>query len=666
MQEYNWMRYSVSLDAVFCAPCFLFNPVDSREKSFSMSEVDDWKNINSLAKRHDGLLQHRSSVQAAENFVHSRQGKRESVASMISSSHKKVVAENRYALSKIIDVIILCGRQNIPLRGHVEERSNFLAILHEIAKGDQALSDWLALRSGSRSTYLSPDIQNELINFCGQQILDQIIDDCRRSTYFAVIADECTDVATKEQLSICVRFLHRTNEDLEIREEFIGFRHAKSVKGEPLADMIVQFLNDVNLDIANLRAQCYDGAANMAGKYNGVQAKILEASPQALYIHCKAHQLNLALVHSSKEPCVRNMMSTVQEIAFCFDYSAKRLLAFSDELKENENARDEMARRSKLRTLCETRWSSRADALFTFRAAFSVVAAALQTLKNDRDEKAGLYLTAILKFEFIVSLIVAEHILSSTVALTNYLQKPDIDLIEAVTEAKIVVSRLSNERNDDQVWEALYTEACEMAAEFEIEPSTPRVVGRQRNRANHPAQTSKDYWRVSLYLTFLDHLVSEISNRVLSNEERFLASYLGPKRHQSLSPEIINRIFAAFESDIGQFKDFADEVDRWKARCGLMEEKPERLIDVLKAANADLYPSIHKILSVLLTMPVSSATSERSFSAMRRVKNYLRSTMGDERLSNLSLMHIHRQIAITKNKVLDDFINSKNRRLDFA
>lgn len=65
-------------------------------------------------------------------------------------------------------------------------------------------------------------------------------------------------------------------------------------------------------------------------------------------------------------------------------------------------------------------------------------------------------------------------------------------------------------------------------------------------------------------------------------------------------------------------------------------------------------------------MPVSSATSERSFSAMRRVKNYLRSTMGDERLSNLSLMHIHRQIAITKNKVLDDFINSKNRRLDFA
>jgi hypothetical protein len=75
------------------------------------------------------------------------------------------------------------------------------------------------------------------------------------------------------------------------------------------------------------------------------------------------------------------------------------------------------------------------------------------TLKNDKDEKAGLYLTAILKFDFIVVLVVAKHILSSTVALTNYLQKPEIDLVEAVTEAKIVVSRLSDERNDDQVWD---------------------------------------------------------------------------------------------------------------------------------------------------------------------------------------------------------------------
>jgi hypothetical protein len=57
-------------------------------------------------------------------------------------------------------------------------------------------------------------------------------------------------------------------ENIEIREELIGFRHAKSIRGERIADIIVQFLNEVHLDIRNVRAQCYDGAANMAGKYN--------------------------------------------------------------------------------------------------------------------------------------------------------------------------------------------------------------------------------------------------------------------------------------------------------------------------------------------------------------------------------------------------------------
>ena len=59
-----------------------------------------------------------------------------------------------------------------------------------------------------------------------------------------------------------------------------------------------------------------------------------------------------------------------------------------------------------------------------------------------------------------------------------------------------------------------------------------------------------------------------------------------------------------------------------------------------------LYPNIYAIFTVLITMPVSSVSSERSFSAMRRVKNCLyksyNARMGDERLSNLWLLHIHR------------------------
>jgi hypothetical protein len=61
-------------------------------------------------------------------------------------------------------------------------------------------------------------------------------------------------------------------------------------------------------------------------------------------------------------------------------------------------------------------------------------------------------------------------------------------------------------------------------------------------------------------------------------------------------------------------------------------QKPQTLLETLNVTNQDLYPNIYAIFT-LITMPVSSASSERSFSAMCHVKNCLRATMGDERLS---------------------------------
>jgi len=46
-----------------------------------------------------------------------------------------------------------------------------------------------------------------------------------------------------------------------------------------------------------MRAQGYDGAANMSGIHKGVQARVRERIPTAQYVHCKAHVLNLASVH---------------------------------------------------------------------------------------------------------------------------------------------------------------------------------------------------------------------------------------------------------------------------------------------------------------------------------------------------------------------------------
>ena len=52
------------------------------------------------------------------------------------------------------------------------------------------------------------------------------------------------------------------------------------------------------------------------------------------------------------------------------------------------------------------------------------------------------------------------------------------------------------------------------------------------------------------------------------------------------------------------------------------EQKPQTLLETLNVTNQDLYPNIYAIFTVLIPMPVSSASSEHSFSAMRRVKTF--------------------------------------------
>ncbi|KAI0224420.1 hypothetical protein LSAT2_024584, partial [Lamellibrachia satsuma] len=66
---------------------------------------------------------------------------------------------------------------------------------------------------------------------------------------------------------------------------------------------------------------------------------------------------------------------------------------------------------------------------------------------------------------------------------------------------------------------------------------------------------------------------------------------------------------------------------------------------------------------ILLVMSVSSVLAEQPFSAMRRLKNYLRSTMTSERLSGLALMHVHKNKQLNVERIIHQFSRQKNRRL---
>ncbi|XP_062594197.1 zinc finger MYM-type protein 1-like [Saccostrea cucullata] len=360
------------------------------------------------------------------------------------------------------------------------------------------------------------------------------------------------------------------------------------------------------------------------------------------------------------------MMSVVQECAFAFHYSAKRLEAFFDELQDDEDVKEAMDRKTKLKSLCETRWISRSDALTTFKTAFPVVVHTLEHLVTQHDDKAAIYLSSILRFDFIVGLVACEHILRLVVHLSFFLQDPKCDMLSAIEECRIVLTQLNDARNDQQVWDALFEESVSLADQFDVEPTMPRRAGRQQNRANIPAVTPSEYWRKVLFYVFIDHLVQQLEDRLLGAEQRFQAFFLLPSKIQGLTNEKVLSIFDTFKTDVvGNVETFRAEVERWKVKWQMHAVVPSSIVEVLDNTNSTLYPSISAILMVLLTMPVATATVERSFSVLKRVKTYLSSTINQERLSSLALLHIHRDVPIEIDAILNDFAAAKSRKWKF-
>jgi len=77
-----------------------------------------------------------------------------------------------------------------------------------------------------------------------------------------------------------------------------------------------------------------------------------------------------------------------------------------------------------------------------------------------------------------------------------------------------------------------------------------------------------------------------------------------------------------------------------------------------------IFPHIHKLLKIVITLPVTTATGERSFSTFKHLKTYLRTSIGQARLNGLALMNIHRDIKINTDEVINE-MSTKSRRLNF-
>ena len=567
---------------------------------------------------------------------------------------------------------------NLAFRGHRDDAhhylneedptnpGNFIEILKYGARCGN-LMDVLFENCPSNQTYRSKTIQNEIINICGELITEKIVEEIKDAKFFTVLADEATDCSNVEQMAIVLRFV---DNNLKVREEFLGFISCmKGLSGEALSTEIKNFIQSVGLRMEECRGQRYDSAGNMADKFFGVAARILRSYEKAVYVHCGSRILNLCVASGCRIEMVRKMMDDVCSVSDFFNNSPKRTLVLKEKIKEIYPE----SHHQKLFNVCRTRWMARINGLSIFRKVYLAILAALEVVRTDKSNeydmcyKAGGMIKAIKSFEFIVSLVVVERCLECTKPLTLQLQSASLDAGKAREKVSLLYLTINELRSDvDKVHQSYYEMAVELA-EGGVKPLKKRTSDRQMHRNNVPADCTAEYLKRALTIPFLDQLVGQIQSRFSEgNLHVFDAMYALPSYVTSEPKwaEYFSRFLDKYQDDLPS-PDFLEmELRMWNIFCmNAKNPLPNSIQELLPFIDCYSFPNILTALKIFGTIPVTTCSCERSISTLHRLKTFMRSTMGEKRLTSLPLLNVHREIHLDIEKVIDRFALKHPRRM---
>ena len=246
-------------------------------------------------------------------------------------------------------------------------------------------------------------------------------------------------------------FVIRYFEDSEIREEFLGFKVADELDAESLAQYILQELEDNGLEVQNLVGQGYDGASVMSGRCSGVQERIWRIVPQAIYVHCFAHRLNLVIVDSVKSIIlVADFFSTLQT---CYNFLSgsnvhAQWIAFQK--------REDMFPKEKpieFKTMSNTRWACQVHAVSAILSRFDCFVKFLQHVElSDSNRDRALNARSILAQldqTFTYCILLMNDTLQEAKGASDLLQSSKLDYMKAAGLIESLIGELQTNRCDE-------------------------------------------------------------------------------------------------------------------------------------------------------------------------------------------------------------------------
>ncbi|CAF2610903.1 unnamed protein product [Rotaria sp. Silwood2] len=590
LNDNSFLVYSPYIEGGYCINCVLFRNVQGQKFELFVDkpcyQYKHLKHFTTLWKIHINSQFHQNLTVATDNFIRTYKDPSLSILSLIDKNRIEKINRNKAILASIIKIIITCSRQNIPLRGHRDETiydikqcinvidsysgSNFIALLKQrIDAGDEILREHIE-RGPKNALYISPLVQNEIIDCIHKHILDQILHRLK-NCLFSIIVDETTDTSTTEQLSISLRYYDKKTND--IREDFLTFIETVSCTGETIANVILDYLTTYNLPFDNCVGQSYDGGSNMSGIYRGCQALIRKKCPDADYYHCSNHCLNLALMNSCSILQIRNMMGTIKEIINFFRDSAKRMHALRSEITNYQGEYICLTNKKRLLSLCDTRWIDRNTSIEAFLELYIPIANTLDkfrygTLKDPRAEQ--LY-HAIINFQHIISTCISCFLLSDIAPISRLLQTETLDFSSANRYVDDLLDTFEQRKHRarDYFHNVINSHAHELCKELFVTPSIPRHSVLALRKQNMSICDPEEFYCDHAYLPFLNELINNTKSRLsgLKSERIILLSKLRPEVIVNEKPfELAKHLSKQFADRLPSPLQLNSELARWQKK----------------------------------------------------------------------------------------------------
>ncbi|XP_050524265.1 52 kDa repressor of the inhibitor of the protein kinase-like [Daktulosphaira vitifoliae] len=190
----------------------------------------------------------------------------------------------------------------------------------------------------------------------------------------------------------------------------------------------------------------------------------------------------------------------------------------------------------------------------------------------------------------------------------------------------------------------------------------PRLAKRQKHRNNFSTGNPEDYFRVTLFISFIDSIIQQLNDR-FNNHKEIISGFevlINPCAKSNLQ-----NLVKFYQEDVESYEKVVLEVELWHRYLNINNMKPQNAMDALLKCNQDFYSNIYNLLHILVVLPVTSRESERSFPSLKRIKTYLRNTTSATRLNGLAVLSIYRHVSVTEDEVID-ILSSTKLRLNYS